>query len=296
MLDKYYLGIDGGGSKTAFAIINQNDELVYYKEAGPSSLDTVSRDVLVKTLEEGIDGFDHQVEGIFAGLGGISSEKQIDEVKEILRTLKVCKETTKVDAGNDVINALYGSLKGENGIVLIAGTGSVCYGKNNDKYARAGGYCYQEGDPGSSYDLGMKALRHLAKVLDNRHEASEFSSAISRQINCYDYSSLASYFISATRTEKASLSKLVTKYSNDGYAREIIVSSVEEVLLMIKAVYTTLNYQGEVKFSIVGSLGNADTLYKELLLEGLSEISSNIVYVAKQCEAYMGSALKAKEV
>ena len=297
MLDKYYLGIDGGGSKTAFAIINQDNELVYYKETGPSSLDTVSKEVLRQILIEGVEGFNYQVEGIFAGLGGISNQEQIYEVKEILKTLKVCKESTKVDAGNDVINALYGSLGGEDGIVLIAGTGSVCYGKKGETYHRAGGYCYQEGDAGSGYDLGMKALQHLARVLDKRHEESEFSKALSNQISCYDYSSLASYFINSTRTEKASLSRVVTKYQDDKYARSIIEHAVNEVLLMIKAVFNTLNYQEEkVLFSVIGSLGNADTLYKELLLEGLINISSNIVFIPKRYEAYIGSALKAKEV
>lgn len=293
---KYYLGIDGGGSKTAFAIIDNNNELVFYKECGPTSLDTVSLDTFSSVVKQGVEGFAFKVEGIFAGIGGISSTKQIEQVKSILKNLSVCKKDTFVDAGNDVINALYGSLAGENGIVLIAGTGSVCFGKNGKKYARAGGYCYQEGDGGSSYDLGMKALQYLARVIDYRYEDSDFARAISNQINCYDYSSLAKYFITANRTEIASLAKIVTKYQKNEFARDIIEKGVNEVLLMIKAVYNQLDFnQNQVYFSIVGSLGNADTLYKELLLEGIKSISSKIVYNPKKFEAYIGSALKAKE-
>ena len=47
---KYYLGIDGGGSKTAFAIIDEKDELVFFKECGPSSLDTYPLEKIKQVL------------------------------------------------------------------------------------------------------------------------------------------------------------------------------------------------------------------------------------------------------
>lgn len=299
MLDKkYYLGIDGGGSKTAFAVIDENNKLVYYKEKGASSLDTVPLSATKNVFIEGTKDFKYKVESIFVGLGGISNDEQVETIKEILKELPVYKETTKVDAGNDVINALYGSLGGKDGLMIIAGTGSVCFGKNKDKYARAGGYCYQEGDAGSSYDLGYKALQHLARVIDHRYEETEFSLKLKEVTNCYDYSSLANFFITSNRTEVAALSKIVTKYQDDKYARKIIINAVDEILLMIKSVYTQLNFneQEEVKFSIIGSLGNADTFYKEYLLDNLKTISKNIIYIEKEYEAYIGSALKAKEV
>ena len=294
---KYYLGIDGGGSKTAFAIIDEKDELVFFKECGPSSLDTYPLEKIKQVFTEGVNSFPYKVDSVFAGIGGISNQQQIDDVNKILKSLPVCDANTMVNSGNDVINALYGSLKGEDGIVLIAGTGSVCFGKKDDKYARSGGYCYQEGDAGSGYYLGYRALQHLARVIDHRYEETEFSKQLAKEICCFDYQSLASFFINANRTKIASLSKIVTMNQNDKYAKKIIEDAVEEVLLMIKAVYNQLNFEDQkVNFSIVGSLGNADTLYKKLLMDGLKNISPNIYFVQKRCEAYIGSALKAKEV
>ena len=298
MLDKkYYLGIDGGGTKTAFAIIDEDNNLIYKKEQGASSLDTVSLSMVKKVFLEGIKDFNHKVDSVFVGLGGIANNTQIQDVINIVKELPICKETTKIDAGNDVINALYGSLGGLDGLVIIAGTGSVCFGKNKDKFARAGGYCYQEGDAGSSYDLGYKALQHLARVIDYRYEETEFSIDLKKETNCYDYASLANYFITSNRTQIASLAKIVTKYQLDKYARKIIINAVDEILLMIKSVYNQLNFKDEkVSFSIIGSLGNADTLYKNYLLENLKNISHNIKYIEKKYEAYIGSALKAKEL
>ena len=105
MLDKkYYLGIDGGGSKTAFSIIDENNELVFKSEVGASSVDTVSLKTIEERFNEGIKGFNHHVNGVFAGIGGIVNQKQIDDIKEIIRKLPICNESTKIDAGNDVIN------------------------------------------------------------------------------------------------------------------------------------------------------------------------------------------------
>ena len=298
MLDKkYYLGIDGGGSKTAFSIIDENNQLIFSKEVGASSLDTVSLETIKERFNEGVSGFNNVVSGVFAGLGGIVNQCQIDDVKDIIRNLPICNESTKIDAGNDVVNALYGGLGGNDGIILIAGTGSVCFGKNKDEYARTGGYCYQEGDAGSGYDLGISALKHLARVLDGRCEESEFSLEIQKVTSCNSYETLASYFINATRTQIASLSKVVTKHQENKYAKQIITNGVNEVLEMIKAVFTRLKFDSEiVEFSIIGSLGNADTLYKTMLLKGLPKISNKITFIEKKYEASIGSALKAKEV
>ena len=209
----------------------------------------------------------------------------------------MCDENTKIDAGNDVINALYGGLGGKDGIILIAGTGSVCFGKNKDLYARSGGYCYQEGDAGSGYDLGMSALRHLARVLDGRCEETAFSKDLISATNCNSYETLAAYFINSSRTQVASLSKIVTKHQDNIYAKKIISNGVNEVLEMIRAVFNRLNFTDEtVELSVIGSLGNANTLYKEMLLSGLKQISSKIVFVEKRFDADYGSALKAKEV
>jgi len=290
-----FLGIDGGGSKTAFVILNSENEIVYQKKVGSTALDTVSDDLLKANLEEGVSDFHGEVDSIFAGIGGIASQEQIGKVKSMLRDLKCCKKDTMVDANNDVYNALFGGLGGEDGIILIAGTGSVSFGKFNNAYARSGGYCYQEGDAGSSYDLGKKALQYLARVIDGRKPSSDFSDNIADSIKCYSYETLAKYFVEANRKEIAQVAQVVTKNQKNEYAREIIEGGVEEALSMIKAVYKTLGFKTKVPFTIIGSLGNAKTLYKLLLLKRLKEELPDVIYCEKVFEASFGAALKAKE-
>ena len=296
MEHKYYLGVDGGGTKTAFALINEQKELIYLKEVGPSSLDTVDEQQIINVIYEGTKDINVKVDSIFLGIGGIYCQEQIDWIKEIVSKLDIVKKETKIDAGNDIISAFYGALSGEDGIVCIAGTGSVCYAKNKDQNIRIGGINYMEGDPGSAYDLGIHALRYLAKVIDYRKKGGPFADALKDATKINNYEDITKYFIEAKRTDIASLAKLVTENSNDINAKKIIKDSVNELLLMIKTAFKKLHFEGETKISIIGSLGNSDTSYKTYLLEGIKKISPNLKFVQKTNEAYIGSALKAMEL
>ena len=279
MEHKYYLGVDGGGTKTAFALINEQKELIYLKEVGPSSLDTVDEQQIINVIYEGTKDINVKVDSIFLGIG-----------------VDIVKKETKIDAGNDIISAFYGALSGEDGIVCIAGTGSVCYAKNKDQNIRIGGINYIEGDPGSAYDLGIHALRYLAKVIDYRKKGGPFADALKDATKINNYEDITKYFIEAKRTDIASLAKLVTENSNDINAKKIIKDSVNELLLMIKTAFKKLHFEGETKISIIGSLGTSNTLYKTYLLEGIKKISPNLKFVQKRNEAYIGSALKAMEL
>lgn len=294
---KYYLGIDGGGTKTSFVLIDEDENIISRNIAGPSAMDTVSLDVIKNTLNEGCKDIKYKVSGIYAGLGGIASKKQANIIKSLIRNLDICDENTKIDAGNDVNNALYGALDGQDGMIVIAGTGSVCFGKDNDRTYRAGGYCYQEGDAGSAYHLGYRALQHLARVLDKRLPKTEFARKLILATGCNNYEKLDAYFINSTRTSIASLAKTVMDCYEDRYAKRIINEAIKEMLLMIKTVYKHLKFERkEVLFSIIGSLGNSNPVYKKLLLDGIKSISSNIKYVEKIHEADLGSALIAKNL
>ena len=279
MKHKYYLGVDGGGTKTAFALINEQKELIYLKEVGPSSLDTIDEQQIINVIYEGTKDINVKVDSIFLGIG-----------------VDIVKKETKIDAGNDIISAFYGALSGEDGIVCIAGTGSVCYAKNKDQNIRIGGINYIEGDPGSAYDLGIHALRYLAKVIDYRKKGGPFADALKDATKINNYEDITKYFIEAKRTDIASLAKLVTENSNDINAKKIIKDSVNELLLMIKTAFKKLHFEGETKISIIGSLGNSNTLYKTYLLEGIKKMSPNLKFVQKTNEAYIGSALKAMEL
>jgi len=284
---KYYLGIDGGGTKTTYQVIDENKKIVKEKTSLGTSIDTYPINEVKKRLLTNINSFKYKFSGIYAGMGGITSKKDIETIKSILKSSK--NSIGKVGAGNDVTNALEGAVNGD-GIVLIAGTGSVAYGKNKRLTHRAGGYGYKEGDAGSSYYLGYKALQHLARVVDKRLPVSSFSNDLIKDTGCTNFSNLAKFIDKADRSYIASLAMIVTKHcKNNKYAKEIIMDAVNESLTMIYTVFRECKFK-TAKFSIIGGLGNANTLYKELLLQGLNK---NITFVKKKYEASYGASLLA---
>lgn len=290
-MNKYYLGIDGGGTKTAICLIDEKLNIVSSSVSGPSSYDTVPLETMKTNIESALNNlsFNGEIVSVFAGLGGIAKQDDTKIVKNVLLSIPVLSNAI-IEVDNDIVNAYYSALGNQDGIVVIIGTGSVAYGIHNGKAHRCGGYCYQEGDAGSSYDMGKKALQYYAKVIDKRLPSSSFADAIAQEINVYTFGDLAHYFINATRTQIASLSKIVTANSDNDYARKIIVNGVNDILEMIDTVFNELNFE-QAKISIIGSLGNADTLYREMLLKELSK--RNINYVPLKYEAYLGSSIKA---
>lgn len=290
-MKKYFLGIDGGGTKTAICLIDENMNIISSSVSGPSSYDTVTLETMKNNILNGINNllYDGEIASVFAGIGGIAKKEDSEIVKKMLSTIP-CLNKAIIEVDNDIVNAYYSALGNEDGIVVIIGTGSVAYGVHNNKSHRCGGYCYQEGDAGSSYDLGRKALQYYAKVIDKRLPASSFSQAIANEINIHNFGDLAHYFINATRTQIASLSKVVTANAHDENARKIIINGVTEILEMIDAVFKELKFS-TAKISIIGSLGNADTLYKEILLKEIGK--RKLTYVPLKYEAYLGSSIKA---
>lgn len=288
----YYLGIDGGGTKTAICLINERKEIIDVKIGKASSIDTVSFKETIGNIEEIIKElkYDGKIVSCFAGLGGIASSSDIEMVINGLKTIKELEDAV-INADNDIINALISGEGKEIGMAGIIGTGSVVYGDNGKIHHRCGGVSYQEGDPGSSFDLGIKALRYLARVMDERLPKSEFSDKLKEELNCYDIFSLIKW-TQKSRTEIARIAKIITKYSYFEESKKIIESSVEEIIIMAKTVYHKLGFN-EVTLSITGSLGNAKTYYKNYLMKRMKEELPKVTVQKAKYEAYYGAALKA---
>lgn len=292
---KYYAGIDGGGTKTKLLIVNEQRQSVYETMAGPTSLDTVSRLVLKQTLASLFQKVPATISltSVFAGIGGVATNEDQKVVIESLPSVPCFHKKTLVGVDNDVKNALAGSLGHDQGMVLIAGTGSAVYGNYLGQSWRAGGISAKEGDPGSAYDLGFQALRHLGKVIDGRCPATAFSQDLMTTLNIKTYQSLATYFSQADRTAIAGISPVVTRHHEDPYAQGMMQTAINELVLMVTTVYRRLGFQG-AELGLVGSLANANTPYKANLIHSLKKALPALTIIAPpRFEAVYGSALLA---
>jgi N-acetylglucosamine kinase-like BadF-type ATPase len=298
---KYYLGIDGGGTKTKVWVINQKEETIFTKTAGASSIDTVTSDATLKHVTMALDGIksicgnDFEFTSIFAGIGGITTKEDEENVAQLLRQLPGASENTKIIARNDMEIALASGLCGD-GIALIVGTGMVAFGKKGEETHKCAGWGYKEGETGSGYDLGMQAIRMMIRAYDHRIEGTAFTEEVFKTLGMNKVTDIVAIInnLWGKRTKIAALAPLVTKHANlnDPHALEIIKIAANEVFLAIKGVYKSLNMQSP-PLVIIGSLGNAPGVYRNMIIERVLELDPNINITAPKIDPAQAAAFLA---
>ncbi|MCY3412245.1 MAG: hypothetical protein INQ03_11480 [Candidatus Heimdallarchaeota archaeon] len=301
-MSRYYLGIDGGGTKTRAVIVDHTGNVMGTGESGPSSIDTVSLDIsreniLQSIINTGVNT-STKLSGIFAGLGGVVSETDKKKVINLISSMKICDCIGSIHVENDAFAAMYGGLALANeGISIIIGTGSVAFGINEkgDTW-RSGGYGYKEGDPGSSYYLGRQLLKYVAKVLDGRIEPSAMLVEVCQELRISDANTFITKLdeLHDDRTQTAQLARYVTKFATDPVAKHIIDTATDELALMVYAVYTHLNIK-QKKLAIIGSLGN-ESVFCEVFTQKIHTIHPEFEVFRAILDPALGSALRALQL
>lgn len=159
----YFLGVDGGKSSTTALIGDEARGVVGKGEGGPCNHvgEAEGRAKFTRAIEgcvsaacaqAGIDYAGVTFHSACLGFSGGPADKE-----SILHEILKCEQITVTD---DALIALTGATGGEPGLIVIAGTGSIAFGRNaGRKTARAGGWGYIFGDEGSAFDIARQALR-----------------------------------------------------------------------------------------------------------------------------------------
>lgn len=114
-MKRYVLGVDGGGTKTKAVIADEEGHVHGLGIGGPSNYDDVGMEKAKVGIAEAL------------WMAGVVSEKDRAVIHAIARELSLAADGN-IDIDHDCRIALAGGLSGRPGIVLIAGTGSSCYG------------------------------------------------------------------------------------------------------------------------------------------------------------------------
>jgi glucosamine kinase len=172
----YYLGIDGGGSKTTCAV---GDEAHQFEIAiaGPSNITRVgkirAREALHQTIRQAcaaskIDP--RQVERACIGVAGAGREEVASAVRGMVAELI----PGEIEVVGDMEIALAAAFGTGPGVIVIAGTGSIAYGRDAQRRtARAGGWGYAISDEGSAHWIGRTAVSALLRAIDQDAQGHE---------------------------------------------------------------------------------------------------------------------------
>jgi N-acetylglucosamine kinase-like BadF-type ATPase len=162
------LGIDAGGTQTTCILADERGHPARVahgpganlQSSGEAHVSAVLEDVIQRALGG------EQPEAICLGMAGVDRPHDAEIVRRILTRLY---GSARIVVVNDALIALEAGIPGGAGTVLIAGTGSIAYGRDRDgRGARAGGWGYVLGDEGSGYWLGRLALRAVVRAADGR--------------------------------------------------------------------------------------------------------------------------------
>jgi len=279
----FFLGVDGGGTKTHFVLVDRDGDLVasrdgpssYYPEIGIDGLRDVLADGLTALFgQAGIDGVavTHAFFGLPAYGEDSAAQVLLDALPEPL--LGHCRYR----CGNDMVCAWAGSLGGEDGINVVAGTGSIGYGERLGKSARAGGWGDIFGDEGSAYWIAVQGLNVFTRMSDGRQPKGPLYATFRAALDLDADLDLCAKVMSAqTRGNIAAMSKLVACAARDGdsSAVQIFDEAARELAAIVKAVRQALKYEpGEtVPVSYSGGVFNAGALILDPLARHLERQS-----------------------
>jgi glucosamine kinase len=159
-----YLGIDGGGSKTTFLLVDEYYNEICHIQSGPSNWLSVGADAAKEAITEGISRLTEQPNIVCAGFAGAARPESLSLYREILQSLI---PGAQIIIESDAFIASIGAIGIDPGILLIAGTGSIVIGRDKDRSMfRVGGWGPYFGDEGSGFWIGREAVRAALRSLD----------------------------------------------------------------------------------------------------------------------------------
>lgn len=295
---KIFFGVDGGGTKTAFALEVGGQKYTCKKSTihprqvgGAENFKKIFEEALDELTEKaGISPKD--IDSSFIAVPGYGQYPETEEkIDQILTELL---ESKNFYVGNDCVNGRAGSLNGKEGVNLVLGTGQIAFGVDkNGKSMRSGGRGPFLGDEGSGYYIGKKILNLFTKMSDGRIEKSFLYDAVREKLSLKDDMEIIDLAEKMSRTEVASLSRLLSEglERGDSYCLEILEDLGYQSALTIDSIINALDFSSPTKVSYSGGIFN---LGEDLLDAIRKNLKNDVEIVAPFADPLEGSLILAR--
>lgn len=273
-----YIGIDGGGTKTHFVLFNENGQIVKEVLKPTVHILNQSKEKCIQYLKEGVEELDSENYAyVIAGLAGYGQQ---EEVRHLID--EVCVQafaSRKYKIYSDVEIAMQGALDGHDGIVVIAGTGSIALSSINGQLKRCGGWGYQLGDEGSAYWIAKQMLSVYCQEIDGRLEKTALYDLIKKECHLQNDYDIITYMnqLNHDRRAIASLAKInaLAAQKDDLYALSIYHRAANELSQLIR----TLAHDFAESFyvSYIGGVFHSGDMILQPLKEQLSSLPCQLI-------------------
>ncbi len=296
---KIFLGIDGGGTKTAFLLevdgkkFNDKQKTIHPKQ--------VSKEEYFDIIELGINDVCKQAEisptdidYTFVASPGYGQYPDTEDFihEGIRRVLGNDKFTVE----NDCVNGWAGSLNARPGINIVIGTGAIGYGRDQEGNSmRCSGWGPFLGDEASGYWIGHKLLNLFTKMSDGRYEKTTIYDLVKENLEINGDFEIFDVTDKMRREQIASLSVILHQAlnENDPHALNILDEITWEIALVIDTIAKNLNFDGSVDVTFSGGVTNiGDPLYEEVK----TKLKADVNIIKPYTSPAEGSVILAKKI
>jgi len=303
---KYLIVFDCGATKTECALTDINGKILYTTTGGAANFlvtgtDGTSR-IILSLLNDCIRKFNinfSEIEKILIGAAGAGRKKDAEKLECSLLEIFTADgiNIKSLIVVGDAQIALHGAFPNEAGCILIAGTGSIIYGKDEKgNIYRTGGFGRLLGDEGGGFSIGKKGLQAAAKYFDGRGEETLIVKLIEEKYSIrtadeliakvykenFDIASVAEVVIIAAKNE-------------DQIAHHILVEEAEELVHHINTLIKKMNTI-DLRVSFAGSLISNNNIYSDMLRDKIKISLPSVKIVDPKYSPIEGAILIAKEI
>ncbi|WP_159981471.1 MULTISPECIES: BadF/BadG/BcrA/BcrD ATPase family protein [unclassified Novosphingobium] len=249
----YFLGIDAGGSNCRARLINAAGAVIGHGKSGTANA-RIGMDALYETLKDTADQAvaeagltTAQRAQIHAGMGIAGMTRP--GVREALEALDFGFASAAYST--DALIANLGAHGGQDGAILIIGTGSAAQVRLNGEDFTIGGYGFPISDEGSGAALGLSAMRHALRALDGRTRKTPLSAAVTERFD-HDTVRAIAWMDHASPRDYGTFAPLVMDYAeaDDAIARSIVEHAAGHIERFIETIFE----RGATRCTLVGGL------------------------------------------
>ncbi len=292
----HVLGIDAGGTKTVCLLADEEGHLLAEARGEGANLTTEGElsveKVLHTVMEEVLGDRDVAPAAVCLGIAGVDRPEDSRTLRAIMQRMGYRKRVLIV---NDAVVALTAAVEDGPGIVLVAGTGSIAYGRDDANHAaRSGGWGHLLADEGSGFWIGREALRAVMRQADGRGPATSLTPRIFDRFGADGPWRLghAVYSRDTKPQAIASLAEIVGAAASEGdeVASVILARAVAELMLAARSVAIQLGLQDRpFPYVLVGGIFRAVPWLARELARQLPEVAPSCTVRSLDVEPAVGA-------
>lgn len=271
-MNEYVIGVDAGGTKVLVQCYSLDGDLLLEKIKPSSNLsvnfNTGTKNI-IEAVTEVIAEMNNNPLSICIGCAGI-------ETGDLKPRFKDCCEEVfkdiKLIITNDAMIGLYSALEGENGMLIIGGTGSIGYLKQDSSLHRFGGWGHLINDDGSGYSIASKAIRYICYGFDTNLSETPLKQAIFDYLKITKLQDLIQFVYKSDKATIASLARVVEEVALTGdlQAKKILEWAGERLAYIAISLYKTYSLKS-TKIALSGGILTKCSFVKESFISTLEK-------------------------